>query len=48
MADRGQAIASVDETSSTAGRVDVAPAAKDEPVPSLRSQPARFINRELS
>ena len=47
MADRGQAIASVDETSSTAGRVDVAPP-KDEPVPSLRSQPARFINRELS
>src|SRR5215813_10173592 len=48
MADRGQAVASVEETPSTAGRADVALPVKDEPVPSLRSQPARFINRELS
>ena len=48
MADRGQAIASVEETSSVVSRPDVASAVKDEPAPSLRSQPARFINRELS
>src|SRR6187397_654740 len=48
MADRGQAVASVEETSSAASRPDVASAVKDEPAPSLRSQPARFINRELS
>src|SRR6188508_3223956 len=48
MADRGQAVASVEETSSVVSRPDVASAVKDEPAPSLRSQPARFINRELS
>jgi polyphosphate kinase len=48
MADRGQAIASVEETSSVVSRLEIAPALKDEPAPPLRAQPARFINRELS
>ena len=48
MADRGQAIASVEETSPVASRPEVAPPLKDEPAPPLRAQPARFINRELS
>ena len=47
MADRGQAIASVEETSSAAGHSGAA-AANDEPSRSLSSQPERFINRELS
>ena len=48
MADRGQAIASVEETSPVVSRLEIAPALKDEPAPPLRAQPARFINRELS
>jgi len=48
MADRGQAIASVEETSPVVSRLEIAPALKDEPPPPLRAQPARFINRELS
>ena len=48
MADRGQAIASVEETSPVVSRPEVAPPLKDEPAPPLRAQPARFINRELS
>ena len=48
MADRGQAVASVEESTSEGSRPDVAQQAKDEAPPSLRSQPARFINRELS
>src|SRR5690349_1359728 len=48
MADRGQAIASVEESTLAASRPDVTQQAKDEAPPSLRSQPARFINRELS
>ena len=48
MADRGQAIASVEETSPVVSRLEIAPALKDEPAPPLRVQPARFINRELS
>src|SRR6187399_516355 len=48
MADRGQAIASVEETSPVVSRLEIAPALKDQPAPPLRAQPARFINRELS
>lgn len=48
MADRGQAIASVEETSPVVSRPEVAPPLKDEPAPPLSAQPARFINRELS
>ena len=48
MADRGQAIASAEETSPVVSRLEIAPALKDEPAPPLRAQPARFINRELS
>jgi len=48
MADRGQAIASVEETSPVVSRLEIAPALKEEPAPPLRAQPARFINRELS
>src|SRR6185295_2645776 len=48
MADRGQAIASVEETSPVVSRLEIAPALKDEPAPPLRAQPDRFINRELS
>jgi polyphosphate kinase len=45
MADRGQAIASVEEISSVGGHANVAAPAADG---ALRSQPTRFINRELS
>ena len=48
MADRGQAIASVEEISPVVSRPEVAPPLKDEPAPPLSAQPARFINRELS
>ncbi|HET8544032.1 MAG TPA: RNA degradosome polyphosphate kinase [Pseudolabrys sp.] len=48
MADRGQAIASVEETSPVVSRPEVAPPLKDEPARPLSAQPARFINRELS
>ena len=48
MADRGQAIASVEETSPVVSRLEVASPLKDEPAPPLSAQPARFINRELS
>jgi polyphosphate kinase len=48
MADRGQAIASVEEISSVGGHANVAAPAADGAPQSLRSQPARFINRELS
>ena len=48
MADRGQAIASVEETSPVVSRPEVASPPKDEPAPPLSAQPARFINRELS
>src|SRR6186997_775294 len=48
MADRGQAIASVEEISSAGGHTDVAAPTADGATQSLRSQPARFINRELS
>ena len=48
MADRAQAIASAEESTLAASRPDVTQQAKDEAPPSLRSQPARFINRELS
>src|SRR5512144_3187018 len=48
MADRGQAIASVEEISSTSGHANVAAPIADSAALSLRSQPARFINRELS
>jgi polyphosphate kinase len=48
MADRGQAIASVEEISSTSGHANVAAPIADSATLSLRSQPARFINRELS
>lgn len=48
MADRGQAIASVEEISSTGGHANVAAPLADSATQSLRLQPARFINRELS
>src|SRR6187455_187993 len=48
MADRGQAIASVEEISSAGGHTDVAAPTADGATQSLRAQPARFINRELS
>src|SRR6188768_4585470 len=48
MADRGQAVASVEEISSTGGHANVAASIADSATQSLRSQPARFINRELS
>ncbi|MGE5771264.1 MAG: RNA degradosome polyphosphate kinase [Hyphomicrobiales bacterium] len=48
MADRGQGIASVGEILPPAGRSNAAVPIRDEPAQSLRSQPARFINRELS
>jgi polyphosphate kinase len=48
MADRGQAIASVEEIASTSGHVNVAAPIADSATQSLRSQAARFINRELS
>src|SRR4249920_2197503 len=48
MADRGQAIASVEEISSAGGHADDAAPIADSSTQSLRSQPARFINRELS
>ena len=48
MADRAQAIASVEEIAPVDGR-DVAPAAPaSSSDTSIRSQPQRFINRELS
>src|SRR5262249_57811319 len=47
MADRGRAIASVEEISSVGGHASGAPST-DGATQSLRSQPARFINRELS
>jgi polyphosphate kinase len=48
MADRGQAIASVEEISSVGGHANAAAPAVDGAPQSLRSQPTRFINRELS
>ena len=48
MADRGQAIASVEEISPTGGHANVAAPIADSVTQSLRLQPARFINRELS
>jgi polyphosphate kinase len=45
MADRAQAIASVDETVPVESRDEVAAA---HPVPAIRSLPERFINREVS
>ena len=48
MADRAQAIASVEEIAPVVGR-DVAPSAPASASDtSIRSQPQRFINRELS
>src|SRR5215831_3179185 len=44
MADRAQAIATIDEIASVEAEADAAPAA----VSALRSEPQRFINRELS
>jgi polyphosphate kinase len=48
MADRGQAIASIEEISSAGGHANVAAPIADSATQSLRLQPARFINRELS
>src|SRR5690348_13840543 len=48
MADRGQAIASVEEISSAGGHPNLAAPVADSLTQSLRSQPDRFINRELS
>ena len=48
MADRGQAIASVEEISSAGGHADDAAPIAESATQSLRSLPARFINRELS
>jgi polyphosphate kinase len=45
MADRAQAIASIDEIVPAEGRDEVAAA---HPVPAIRSLPERFINREVS
>jgi polyphosphate kinase len=48
MADRGQAIASVEETASVKGRDAPLPASQPATEADLRSRPDRFINRELS
>ena len=48
MADRGQAIASVEEISSAGGLQMSRRRSRMSAAQSLRSQPARFINRELS
>src|ERR1700694_1656891 len=48
MADRGQAIVRVDEIASVVDRSDAASAPVSAPETTLKSQPQRFINRELS
>src|SRR5665213_1495629 len=48
MADRGQAIASVEEIAPVVDRDEVPCSAPAAPAPGLMSQPQRFINRELS
>ena len=48
MADRAQAIASVDEIDPAIDRVDSGPASAPVSTPTLRTSPERFINRELS
>src|SRR5579864_3248799 len=48
MADRAQAIASVEETVPAVDRDDVPSSSAAPPEAALRSQPQRFINRELS
>ena len=48
MADRAQAIAKVEEIASVADRDERLSAIPSASEPALRSQPQRFINRELS
>jgi len=48
MADHAQAIGSVEETASAVSQPGTVAPGKDERSPTLRSQPERFINRELS
>jgi polyphosphate kinase len=48
MADRAQAIAPVDEIDPAINRVDSGPASAPVSIPTLRTSPERFINRELS
>jgi polyphosphate kinase len=48
MADRGQAIASVEEIAPVADRVERPAAPASAPDTTLKSRPQRFINRELS
>ena len=48
MADRGQAIASVQEIAPVVDREPISPAANPPPDADLRARPERYINRELS
>src|ERR1700722_20346941 len=48
MADRGQAIAPVEETAPVVDRDEVPSSTPAASAPGLKSQPQRFINRELS
>ncbi len=48
MADRAQAIASIDEIDPAINRVDSGQASAPVSTPTLRTSPERFINRELS